>query len=82
MYSDAGPERICLLKRRMKVYELGGKAQIKITGNWVSEVAGFCVGDAIDVELCDDGSLRISHPVVEDFPQKVSNSSFTSKKAR
>lgn len=66
----------------MKVYELGGKAQIKITGNWVSEVAGFCVGDAIDVELCDDGSLRISHTVVEESSQNLSNLGFTSKKAR
>lgn len=30
MHSDAGQERICLLKRRMKVYELGGKAQMNV----------------------------------------------------
>ena len=45
----------------MKVYELGGKAQIKMTGDWLKIIAGYAPGDEIEVELCADGSIRISH---------------------
>lgn len=48
-------------KRRMKVYELGGKSMIRITGDCLSEVFGYRPGDEIEVELCKDGSIRIQH---------------------
>ncbi len=54
-------------KRRMKVYELGGKSMIRITGDYLSEVFGYCPGDEIEVELCKDGSIRIQHSNYADY---------------
>ncbi len=47
--------------RRMKVYELAGKSMIRINANYLSEVFGFMPGDEIEVEYCEDGSIRIRH---------------------
>lgn len=54
-------------KRRMKVYELGGKSMIRITGDYLSEVFGYRPGDEIEVELCKDGSIRIQHSDYAEF---------------
>jgi len=48
-------------KHIMKVYNFGGKSMIRIIGDYLSESFGYMPGDAIEVEYCKDGSIRIRH---------------------
>ncbi len=56
-------ELLLEIKRKhiMKVYKLGGKSMIRIIGDYLSDFFGYMPGDTIEVEYCEDGSIRIQH---------------------